>query len=1023
MIIPQGSKGGGEKPHTPVESPDSLVSLAHARLVDLISEGEIYGLVNGAASIGLDETPSTSFSSFAYEARNGTQDQSYLAGFPAVENEISIGVGLRADTPYTRAFTDLNLSAVRITFSVPRLLQQNASNGDTTGYSVAYAIDVAEGAGAFVQVKQSAFTGKTSSGYERSERVDLPGNPAGGWTVRVRRLTANSVSATIADTTNIKSVTEIIDAKFRYPNSAVVGLSFNAEAFGNAIPKRSYHMRGRIIRVPSNYSPTSRTYSGIWDGTFQLAYSNNPAWIYYDLLLNPRFGLGDRVDATQVDKWNLYQIGQYCDQFITDGKGGLEPRFTCNLYLQRRADALKVLQDLAAVFRGITYWGAGQALVSADMPSDPVYTYTSANVLGGKFNYKGSKRSTRYSVALASWNDLSDQCRAKTEYVQDDALVARLGVRTIELANLGCTSQGQAQRAGRMALLTNQLETETCTFAVGLDGIRARPGQVVRVADNARAGKRIGGRIRSASRTTVVLDAMVTAGQVPVFAGATIFFAGATTWFAGSGYPAGVITIGDQITVILPNGTSQTRTVTGVVVDQQKVFVAPAFSAAPVPQSIWARDAVELATQLFRVVSISETGPLQYSITALKHVPAKYEGADSGTIISQRPITSIPTSAQAAPTGVTAESNWKVAQYQAVTTLTISWVPALNASRYDVEWRRGDADWVYAGRVATTEVDVVGIYAGDYQVRVKAISSLGVMSLWAYSATLAIAGKTGSPPAVVGLATTSEIFAIRVTWGVPTGAEDTAYTELQMADNNSGGNTIVLGRQAYPTLQYLHTGMAAGVVKFFRARLIDKTGNSGPWSAWTYGVSNANADELLDYLTGQITDTQLGADLLDKVDTGAGAAIEVTELTDDLAVMYSVKLGIDVNGKYYGAGMGIGIENTPSGMQSQVLFVADRFAILNQIGGVTTSPFIVTGGQTIINNAIIGAATIGFAKIADDLQSLNYVQGVSGWRIRKNGDFELNGSVAGQGRTLINNMGVKVYDGAGTLRVQFGNLS
>lgn len=1218
----KGEKGGSDKQRTPVESPDSLVSIAHARIVDLVSEGEIFGLVDGANSVLLNETPGPNFSGFSYEFRTGTQDQKYLAGFPAVENEITVGVELRDDSPYVRAFSDLNLSAVRVTFSVPALLQQNPSNGDTGGYTVEYALDVAEGGGPFVEVKRSAFSGKTTAGYERSERIDLPGNPAGGWTIRVRRLTPNSATSTIADTTNIKAITEIIDAKFRYPNSAVVGLSFNAEAFGNAIPKRGYHLKGRLIRVPVNYDPETRTYTGIWDGTFKIAYTNNPAWVYYDLLLNTRFGLGNRITAAQVDKWALYDIARYSDQMVDDGKGGLEPRFTCNLYLQRRADALKVLQDIAGIFRGITYWGAGQALVSADMPTDPVYTYTNGNVQGGKFNYKGSKRSTRYSVALVSWNDPTDLFRAKVEQVQDDALVARLGVKEISLANLGCTSQGQAQRAGRWALLTNRYETETCNWVVGLDGIRARPGQVVRVADNDRAGRRIGGRVKAATASTLQLD--------------------------------GAVAVGEELTCILPTGEAQTRTVSAAT--GTTATVSPPFSAAPVVNSIWAREADDLAAQRFRIISISEAGPLQYTISAVKHVPEKYAAADFGTIVSQRPITSIPASVQDAPTGVTATTNWKIDQYQAVTTMTISWQPALNATRYDVEWRRGEADWVYAGRVATTQLDVVGVYAGSYQIRVKAINSLNIMSLWAYSPALDLLGKTGNPPTITNLATASEVFAIRVTWGVPTGGEDTAFTELEIADSVEGANASPLGQIGYPTLQYLHTGMGAAVIKFFRARLIDKTGNVGAWTDWVYGISSADASEILDYLAGQITETELGQDLLDEIDlisgdgpgsvneridvvqdevddlaaqvadlsgveeydplkeyqpgdivkyegglysaeqvtqgnlptdpaywtkigdyaslgeavvaltvevdeldsrvtanedtieaeitrvdgiaayvnppfagstedyagstevfagvysiqsafasadlalasnidlvaakvgentaaistetearttadsatatrldtlttqvgdteaailqesiaradadgalatqvnsvqaTAAGntAAIETTStalagLDGELTAMYSIKVGIDSQGRYYSAGMGIGIENTPSGMQSQVLFVADRFAILNAVNGTFTAPFVVQGGQTIINNAVIGNATIGFAKINDDVQSTNYVAGQTGWRLSKNGTLEFNGTVAGQGRLTINNNVLRVYDGAGTLRVRLG---
>lgn len=1179
----KGAKGGSDKPRTPKESPDSLVSIAYARLIDLISEGEIYGLVNGSASIYLDETPAStsggsSFSGFSWEQRTGSQDQPYLAGFPQVENEINIGVELQASAPWVRSITNTDLSAVRINFTVPRLAKQNASSGDTTGYRVDYAIDVAIGLGAYQQVLTGAFNGKTTGGYERSVRIDLP-EGSGGWRVRVRRLTPNSTSSTIADTVNIKSFTEIIDAKFRYPNSALVGVSFDAETFGGSVPRRGYHARGRIIRVPSNYDPEARTYTGIWDGTFQLAYSNNPAWIYYDLLLHPRYGLGDRIDASQVDKWGLYQIGQYCDQLVSDGQGGMEPRFVCNLYLQKRADAYKALQDIAAVFRGITYWGAGQAIVSADMPADPVYTYTNANVKNGKFSYKGSKRSTRYSAVLVGWNDPSDMYRRKVEYVQDDDAVARFGVQTTEITALGCTSQAQAQRAGRWALLTNLLETETVTFAVGLDGIRARPGQIIRVADNARAGRRIGGRLSAATATVITVDKV-----------------------------EGVQS-GDELTCILPSGVAQTRSI--IAVDGHQLTVAPAFDAAPVAQSVWAWESTSLAAQRYRIVSIAESGPLEYAITASKYVEGKHAAVDSGAIISQRPITAIPSSVQTAPTNIRAISDWMIEQTMAVTTMTILWDAAPGATRYDVEWKRGDGAWAYAGRVGGTEIDVVGIYAGTYQIRVRALNSLDVTSPWGYSEAIELAGKAGTPPAVAFLNAVPEVFGIRLEWGFPAGAEDTLRTEIQYGSTQVEQDALHLGDYAYPANTHTMTGLAAGVTFWFRARLIDRTGNIGPWSDWVMGQSSADATEILGYIAGQISETELGQHLQDRLDLidgeGPGsvnerlqqvvdvlaydpakayasgetvragqrlyqaaqavpvetpppnaaywldigqavqaanalagqvsqntAAIEQTEqglhaqaeridgvfaqinpplagdsgwsagstavlagvwseqsarASEDMALavridsvtaqvgqsaaaitaeqtaradadgalssridtaqakadsasasvqtvsqaqattdgklqaMYSVKLGVTSNGQYYAAGMGLGIENTPQGMQSQVLFQADRFAVINVANGHITTPFVIQDGQVFINSAVIGDGTIDMAKIATALQSTNYVAGQQGWRLDKAGTFEINGSVAGQGRMQMTHRALKFWDGNNVLRVQAGDLS
>jgi len=1201
----RGAGGGGQKsPRAPVESPDSLVSIAYLRIVDLISEGEIFGLVNGAESVFLDGTPLESggvrnFSGVTYDTRTGTQDQTYIPGFAQVESEISVGAEVTTAIPYTRTITNTDLSAIRLNLSVPRMAKQNVENGDLTGTYVSYAIDLAIGAGAYTQVKSTSFNGKTTNGYNRSERIDLPQDSPDGWRIRIRRITPDSVTSNVVDAFSVASVTEIIDAKFRYPNSALMAMQIDAETFGGSVPVRSFDMWGRYMRVPSNYDTVARTYTGVWDGTFVVAEKcNNPAWVYYDLLLNEFFGLGERIDATQVDKWGLYQIAQYCDQMVDDGKGGLEPRFTLNIYIQQRVDALRLLQDISSVFRGITYWGAGQAYVSADMPSDPVYTYTNANVIGGKFSYRGSKFSTRYSVAHVSWNDPSDAYRTKTEYVENQEATGRFGIKAVSLAAFGCTSQGQAIRAGKWALLTNLLETETVGFSVGLDGIRARPGQVVKLADNDRAGRRIGGRITASTINTVTLDKV------------------------------GIVAPGDQITIITPSLVPEVRTIESIA--DRVVTVTEDFSIAPLRMSPFAIDSAELATQTVRIISISEAGEMNYAIVAVKHVAGKYDNIDYGTIITSRPITAIPSSSQLPVTDLTATSEYMVDQYAAVSKMTVKWTAPAGGVSYDVEWSRDNSDWVFAGRTGSTEIDVQGIFAGQYMVRVKAINAMGVISIWTQAGPFTLVGKPDNTAEVVNLRTESEVFAIRVRWDVPDTARDTAFTELMYNTTNSDIGATTLGQIAYPTLDYLHSGMGAAVVLWFKARLIDKTGNIGPWSAWEAGTSSSSADEVLSYLEGEITATELGAGLLAeiekisgdgsgsvneridelsdevagyleslqsqindiaaapdwtdtvawpagsmvndsgrlynaKIDVPIGIAItnttywedigafstlgeavgaltirmdaaetdidEVTGLAtatatsmaalratyrdDDgegeladalngydstasfveevrtraaadeaqvtmitalnasvgsneaaiqeeaavrstadsalaytittvqttvnghtvsiqtnatsindidtgLAAMYSVKLGIDVNGKYYAAGMGIGIENTPSGMQSQVIFLADRFAVMHAAGGSPVLPFVIVGGQTFISSAVIQNASIDFLKISDTLQSDNYVANTSGWRLAKAGGLQLNGAISGTGSTNIDGTTIIVKDGSGTMRVRIG---
>jgi predicted phage tail protein len=531
-IIRGAGGGGGSESRTPIEAPDSLHSIAFAHILDLVSEGECVGLVDGMRSVFLEETPianedgSLNFNNVRVDLRNGTQDQEHIPTFGGVANEIMVGVELKFDDPWVQALTNLDLSAVHIRLSTPSLSKTNTSNGDITGMAVEYAIDVATDGGPFVERFKGRFNGKTSTKYERGHRIDLPAASDSGWVLRARRITPDATTSAEQSRTFVESYSELIDGKFRYPNSVLVGLHIDAQQF-QSIPRRSFHMKGRIIRVPSNYDAETRTYDGIWDGTFQPAYSNNPAWVFFDLATHPRYGLGHLVSDDQLDKWALYQIGKYCDELVDDGNGGTEPRFTCNIYLQREADAYKVMQDLATVFRGITYWGGGMIRAAADMPADPVYLYTNASVEAGKFVYQGSARKTRFNVALVTWNDMSDFGRIKIEHVADEDSIMRYGIQETSIVAVGCTSQGQAQRVGRWALATSRYETQSVSFNVGLEGVIAAPGQYILTADKHRAGQRMGGRIRA----PIEFEGEIVSLQVDSVAG---------------------INVGDTVTVVLP---------------------------------------------------------------------------------------------------------------------------------------------------------------------------------------------------------------------------------------------------------------------------------------------------------------------------------------------------------------------------------------------------------------------------------------------------------------------------------------
>ncbi|WP_440570556.1 host specificity protein J [Stenotrophomonas maltophilia] len=866
-----GGKSGSNG-RTPVETPDSLHSMAVARIIDLVSEGEIRGLVAGNQSIYLNQVPiqnpdgGWNFAGVTVDTRSGTQDQEYIPGFPSVENEISVNVELRSDQPVVRTVSGSDLSAVRIRLAVPALQKVDEENGDRNGYSISYAVDVSVDGGAYTTVLNDAITGKTTTQYERSRRIDLPAGSQ--WQVRIRRLTPNQNNSLISDTVNVLSMTEIIDVKLRYPNSALCAVQVDASQFQN-IPSRSYRVWGRIIRVPSNYDPIGRTYSGVWDGTFKSAWTNNPAWVFFDIVTNDRFGLGNRIPLDWVDKWRLYQIAQYCDQLVSDGMGGQEPRFTCSLYLQSRADAYKVLQDMAGMFRGISFYAAGQIMASADMPKDPGPTYSQANVIEGRFHYEGSGRRTRHTVALVSWTDPDDFGRQKVEVVQHLDAIARYGVNQTEVTAIGCHSRAQAQRVGNHILYTESLETETVSFAVGLDALNCMPGDVIQVADPNRAGRRNAGRIRAAGASSLTLD------LVPE-----------------------TMAVGDTLRATLPNGRTEGRTINGIDAGTGVVTVSAPWSAVPVPQSVWATESSDLVLQLFRVIAVTEGEELTYNITALKHVPGKYAAIDDGTRLELPPISIIPPSVQLPPTNVTLSSHVVIEQGIATPTLTIQWDPADKAIAYDVEWRRDDLNWVRQGRVATTSIEVPGIYAGQYLARVRAVNALNAVSLPAMSPLTTIAGKTEPPPAVTSLTATSVVYGIRLDWAFPPGATDTQRTEIWRSSGPNRETATKLGDYAYPQNRLQLDGLAAGARFFFWARLVDRSGNIGPWypaGTGVMGESSTDAAAYEEYFRNQITESALGQALRGKIDS----IDQIVPLIWDTAATYEPGQTVVYNGKIW----------------------------------------------------------------------------------------------------------------------------
>lgn len=903
-----GSKGES-KQHTPVESPDSLINISYANILDGISEGPIVGLVSGAQSIYLDKTPlansdgSLNFTGVTWEQRTGEHDQDHIAGFPAVESQVSVGVELKASQPWVQAFSNLELSAVRIQLAAGALVVTE-QDGDRVGYKVAYEIDLSTDDSDYQVVQQGALDGKTTTGYQRSIRIDLP-KAERGWRLRVRRTTPDSTTSNIQANTSIGTYTEIIDAKLQYPYTALCGLKIDASQF-SAVPERAYRIRGRIIQVPSNYDPAGRTYSGTWDGTFKLAWTDCPAWIWRDIVLNDRYGLGRFIDASQVDKWALYQIAQYCDQLVSDGKGGQEPRFTCNVYLQSRADALTVLQDLASVFRGMSYYAGSQVACAADMPGDPVYTYTNANVIDGKFNRAGSSGSTRFSVAKVAWSDRENFGNQRVEYVQDQRSLARYGVRETEITAFGCVSQGQAQRAGQYILLTNRLETGTISFSVGLDGTICRPGDIIRVADEHYAGVPLAGRIKAATASSVTLDNDITAAA------------------------------GDTLVVILPKGVAETRVIRSIA--GREVTVTEPFSAVPVKESVYTIETAELVAETYRVLSVNENfgdDKLQYDIVAVARNDSKFDAIDNGAQIVIPPTSVLPAAVQAPPSNVQLSTFDTLNQGINIATMRITWDAPRGAQSYRVWWRRNNGDWIYAGVTYTAALEVRGIYTGTYTARVAAVGVAGNSSVWALSEPTMLYGKTGEPPAITSLTTESLLFGIGLKWTFPQGAEDTQRTELWYSEGTDLAAATKLADLAYPQSEHTLQGLRGGQRFFFWARLVDRSGNIGPWfpadGTLVSGMASMDAGPILEQIKDQITESELGKELTSKIElidgNGPGSVNErvgtaKTELAKQISEVNNALASTKSNLQQQITSVGQSVTDAKAELQQQITAVS-----------------------------------------------------------------------------------------------------
>lgn len=868
----KGSSSGGA-----VEASDTLRSKAYARVLDAISEGEIEGLIDGSKSIYLNNTPlQNKDGTFNFDVkvdlRHGSQGQTHIEGFPSVENEVQVAVEVKKDTPVVRTITNGNVDAVRVKVLIPQLSNQDKKTGDLNGSSVSIAVEIQSAGGQWTRVVEDEISGKTMSRYERSYRVELTGTAP--WNVRIVRLTDDSKDSAVANKTIFSSITEIIDTKLSYPNTALVGIRVDASQF-DSIPTRSYHMRLLRVQVPSNYDPVARTYAGAWDGTFKIAWTNNPAWCFYDLVTSERYGLGQHVLPNSVDKWTLYSIGKYCDELVPDGKGGTEPRFALNVYLQTREEAYKLLTDMAGAFRGMLYWSGGSIVMTQDAPGDASYLFTNSNVIEGEFSYSGSSVKARHTVALVTWNDLADMGRQKVEYVEDAAGVAQFGVISTEVVAFGCTSQAQAHRLGRWILLSELTETETVTFSTGMEGVAVAPGRIIKVRDNYRYGKRLGGRVVESTTSKITLDSEVT------------------------------LAIDDNVVyVIAPDGKTHTSKVTGGgnVLSLNTPMEQPAVRGATwvlsVPGHAAPRD--------YRVVSVTEKESGIYDVTALEHNAEKYRLVDDvtnlgssgggnetgggGVVSAPRP----PAAPSDLKVTVVGYLDGVVQKYK----LLASWASAgADTAYWELEQRHESSNPVMFQNVAYSSLEIPDAKPGYHTIRVRAVHPKGIRSGWASAAPVYVGKKITDVTGAFDSASAKSIFlAVKINWVFQ--AEALAAGSINVveiwanknatADGTPATDPVMIGRVAGQGTEFVHADLLPGVKYTYRLRAIDQAGNKGDFYPPEGMVSEAasNIGEIIDRLDDSFRGSQFYRDLTSQIEeidiTGLD---EVRDLLDGVGDM------------------------------------------------------------------------------------------------------------------------------------------
>ncbi|MCF4107376.1 host specificity protein J, partial [Escherichia coli] len=932
-------KGGG-KGHTPREAKDNLKSTQMMSVIDAIGEGPVEGPVKGLQSILVNKTPLTDtdgnpvIHGVTAVWRAGEQEQTPPEGFESSGAETALGVEVTKAKPVTRTITSANIDRLRVTFGVQSLVQ-TTSKGDRNPTSVRLLIQLQRN-GNWVTEKDVTINGKTTSQYLASVILDnLPPRP---FNIRMVRETADSTTDQLQNKTLWSSYTEIIDVKQCYPNTAIVGLQVDAEQFGGQQMTVNYHIRGRIIQVPSNYDPEKRTYSGIWDGSLKPAYSNNPAWCLWDMLTHPRYGMGKRLGAADVDKWALYAIGQYCDQRVPDGFGGTEPRMTFNAYLSQQRKAWDVLSDFCSAMRCMPVWNGQTLTFVQDRPSDVVWPYTNSDVVvddnGVGFRYSFSAMKDRHTAVEVNYTDPQNGWQTSTELVEDPEAILRYGRNLLKMDAFGCTSRGQAHRAGLWVIKTGLLETQTVDFTLGSQGLRHTPGDIIEICDNDYAGTMTGGRVLSidAASRTLTLDREVT---LPETGAATV------NLINGSGKPVSVAITAhpapDRIQVsTLPDGVET--------------------------YGVWGLSLPSLRRRLFRCVSIRENTDGTFAITAVQHVPEKeaivdngahFDGDQSGTVNGVTPP-----AVQHLTAEVTADSG----EYQVLarwdTPKVVKGVSFL--LRLTVAADDGSERLVSTARAAETAYRFRQLALGNYRLTVRAVNAWGQQGDPA-----SVSFRIAAPAAPSQIELTPGYFQITATPHLavydPTVQFEFWFSETRITDI----------RQVETSARYLGTALywiAASInIKpghdyYFYVRSVNTVGKSAFVEA--VGRASDDAEGYLDFFKGQITESHLGKELLEKVELTEDNASRLEEFSkewkdanDKWNAMWGVKIEQTKDGKHYVAGIGLSMEDTEEGKLSQFLVAANRIAFIDPANGNETPMFVAQGNQIFMNDVFLKRLT------------------------------------------------------------------